>query len=165
MTYAFIIVVSVAITFKLLFLSFSMYFTLKNKESQVARVSVPICNIRFEIVLRYCTIELVEVVSVKLTSRKSCTTNLFYTTIRLLSVLILLRQAIIDSQSKFLELQNSVEVVLMISYSCVSTYTELIACELFTKIMRKSYLSSDIRCLFSRILNIVGIIIIVSVQG
>lgn len=161
MTYAFIIVVSVAITFKLLFLSFSMYFTLKNKESQVARVSVPICNIRFEIVLRYCTI----VVSVKLTSRKSCTTNLFYTTIRLLSVLILLRQAIIDSQSKFLELQNSVEVVLMISYSCVSTYTELIACELFTKIMRKSYLSSDIRCLFSRILNIVGIIIIVSVQG
>ncbi|KAL0841196.1 hypothetical protein ABMA28_014938 [Loxostege sticticalis] len=39
MTYAFIIVVSVAITFKLLFLSFSMYFTLKNKESQVARMS------------------------------------------------------------------------------------------------------------------------------
>ncbi|RVE54197.1 hypothetical protein evm_001024 [Chilo suppressalis] len=34
MTYAFIVVVSVAITLKLLFLSFSMYFTFKTKENQ-----------------------------------------------------------------------------------------------------------------------------------
>jgi cell division protein FtsX len=40
MTYAFIIVVSVAITVKLLFLSFSMYFTLKNKETSEVQVSV-----------------------------------------------------------------------------------------------------------------------------
>lgn len=33
MTYAFLIVVSVAITMKLLFLSFSLYFTLKNTKA------------------------------------------------------------------------------------------------------------------------------------
>lgn len=40
MSYAFIIVVSVAITVKLIFLSLSLYFTMKNKEVEITPVSV-----------------------------------------------------------------------------------------------------------------------------
>lgn len=39
MSYAFIIVAFVAITVKLLFMSFSLYFTMKNGEQNVTQVS------------------------------------------------------------------------------------------------------------------------------
>lgn len=39
MSYAFLIVVSVAITVKLIFLSFSLYYTVKSSETQEKKVS------------------------------------------------------------------------------------------------------------------------------